>query len=166
MNLNHLNKVIIGNMTHKEWLQILANWEASKKLKQLQAKKKEIMSYKLTRKELQNIINDIFEYDSLSDEDKEALDFINDIQNVIPSKDALTISLTKTLIVWHFYLYKYEKLEEYEMCAQLRDVIKAEIKEYNRVLKVYLNELEDEQEIEDILEMVRSEVKLNSNSNA
>jgi len=149
-------------MKEDDWKRMIAAWQVSRKHQLIKNKLKSRRMYILTTKELLEIFDEIMEFDSLSDEDKEAFDWLDVEFKETTSKDDLILSLIQTLIKWHFYMKKYELAQEYEICAKIRDVITIEINECRRMIRSYFFiEEEDEQMYINIRKECKQRVELN-----
>jgi hypothetical protein len=149
-------------MKDKNWKRMIESWQASRKLQELKKKLQSRRMYTLGKEEIIEAIDAINEFHSLSDEDKEAFDWldVDVVENV--DKEDVIYSLIQTLIKWNFYLYKYEEEQDFELCIRVRDIIETEIDECKRMISTYFI-VEDEDE--ETYAMLRIESRQNVQDN-
>lgn len=140
----------------EEMKKFIQAWKTSKKYaeikNELEKRKKElshIMSldksalvehmnnHGLSRDELNAMIQSILEYDSLTPEEKKEFEWINEDIVLIKDKSELYLDFIRTMMTWYTYVYIYQTLEEYEMCAQIKKVIEVEKREFINTLTSY-----------------------------
>jgi hypothetical protein len=141
-------------MKQDEWKRMLESWQKSRKFKQLNQKLRMKNMYNLSKKQLKEIIQGAKEYAALSDDDKEAYDFIDELMSMTPN--SIISSLSKTLLQYFYHKNTYLILEDYEMCAEIRDVAKLEVDEARRMLNAYFPEYQIE--LTNIIQLAQSEV--------
>ena len=134
-------------MKEDNWKKIIENWKASRKHQEIKKKLNSRRMYTLKKEEILLIIDEIKEFHSLTDEEKEAFDWLDPEMINETHKEGVIQSLIETLIKWHFYMYKYEIAQEYEVCTKIRDVISIEIEECKRVIDTYYVTEEDDNEM-------------------
>ena len=123
-------------MKKDDWKKAVSIWHNSKKKRELEMKRKMIIMMKMTKKDIEEMIESEFEYHSLAVEDKEELDFLND-HLMIGTPDDIITRLTQTLIQLNYQIITMQRQEEYELCAKLLKAIDMEIAEADRLLKTY-----------------------------
>jgi galactokinase len=143
-------------MEDDDWKNMIHIWIHSQQHKKIKKKLKSRRMYTLNTKEILEAIKAINEFDSLSDEEKESIDWLDPEMQSLTSKKQLIQSLIESLSRWHFYMRRYELTQEYEICAKIRDVVSCEVSECRRMVKTYFI-LEDEDE--EIFQMLREESK-------
>lgn len=143
-------------MKQEDWRKMLENWQKSRKFKQLNQKLRIKQMYNLSKKQLKEIIQGAKEYAALSDDDKEAFDFIDELKSMTPN--SIISSLSKTLLQYFYYKNTYLILEDYEMCAEIRDVAQLEIDDAKRMMNTYFPEYDAKYAFENIWELAQSEV--------
>lgn len=131
-------------MREQDWKRMIYNWQISQKHADLKLKLKRKKVYNLTKKEIEQIIEDVFEFENLSEEDKEAFDWLDPNVIITQNKEELILSLIETMLQWYYYQLKYEKLQDFELCAKIRDIIDIEINDYKRIAETYYSIHEDE----------------------
>lgn len=99
----------------------------------LKINKKKLLQQKkgtMTREELESVVDTIIYFDSLTQADKDEIDWIveNNMSNI--SQKTAFFEYTKNLINWYFWLNYFLSKEDFEMAAKLRDVIEIEVKEF------------------------------------
>lgn len=138
----------MSNKDHEEMKRYIQAWMTSKKYadirKELDKRKEDLLSLKslnkeeilkqmgphyLTKAELIQMINDILEFDSLSDEDKSELIWVTDLSSYKKSKDDLYTFYIRGLVTWYIYIYIYQKTEDYKLCEKIQNVIALDRKE-------------------------------------
>ena len=138
----------MSNKDHEEMKRYIQAWMTSKKYadirKELDKRKEDLLSLKslnkdeilkqmgphyLTKAELIQMINDILEFDSLSDEDKAELIWVTDLSSYKKSKDDLYTFYIRGLVTWYIYIYIYQKTEDYELCDKIQKIIALDRKE-------------------------------------
>jgi hypothetical protein len=134
-------------MKHEDWKIMLSNWENSKKNKQLQTSFNNTRSLMIKDEQLLEIINSLFEYDEMTDKEKEELDFIEEALLYAQSKESVLTQFIQQMVKWAFYLYSKEKEEKYEICALIIKAVEIEKREIIRILDKYYILLEEEAEI-------------------
>ena len=147
-------------MRDKDWKKAIINWNLSRKRQLFKEKLKYRKMYLMNDDELLSAIEAAFEYACLDDEDKEAFDFLDhDFQGKNLS-DILT-SHIQTLLQWYYYQIKYERTQQFEVCASIRDVIALEQEEVERIIRTYFpNQLDI-----DLLEKLRDNSRVQADTN-
>ena len=125
------------------------NWKNSKKFAELQNLLKErkqllielkfeIMNKEeeLTREELIEVIDSIIMANEIACE----VDFNYNYFSIISTTEDIQIEYISKMADWFYYLKKYLALEEFELCAGIRDVIEIECKEFYELCKNHRNE--------------------------
>lgn len=97
------------------------------------------MTHIMNETEINKMIDDILEYESLSDVQKEKLDFFEEDYMATVKKESIYISLTKSLTKWYIHQIIYQNFENYELCARIRDVVELEINDSKRLIETYFN---------------------------
>jgi hypothetical protein len=121
---------------NEDWKRIINNWSSGRNYKLFKQKIKYRNMYIMNDDELIAAIEAAFEYAALDDEDKEAFDFLDHEFAAKNLKDILS-SYIQTLLQWYYYQIKYERSQEYELCANIRDVIELEKEEMGRIVETY-----------------------------
>ena len=112
--------------------------------------------YQLTTPEIESMLKSCREFNALCDDDKEVFDWLDpSFQQGITKKDVIA-SLIDLLVKWYFYMKKYEIAQEYELCANIRDVIDMEVDDARRVIARYFIIEEDDYEM---FKMLKEESK-------
>lgn len=125
----------------REMRELINRWLASKIYKEYTLKKEKMSLNKtLTKTELDEICNSIIALYDLTPEQRDDFDFIEELSIETLSKTELFKQLTKTLSTWYMYLKKHVELEDYELCAKIRDVITIEKQEFYSILSKYSHE--------------------------
>lgn len=147
-------------MREEDWKRAINNWNSSRKRQLFKEKLKYRKMYLMNDEELLLAIEAAYEYASLDDEDKEAFDFLDhDFQSKNLS-DVLT-SHIQTLLQWYYYQIKYERTQQFEICASIRDVIAMEQEEVSRIIRTYFpNQLDTE-----LLEQLKDSSRVQADSN-
>lgn len=140
-------------MKKEDWKRMIEAWQASRKHQELKRKLKSRRMYTLNTEEIQKIIEGIFEFNELTDEEKESFDWLDIETKDTITKGDLIQSLIEVLIKWNFYLYKYELSEEFELCCKLRDVIEIEVDECRRMVRTYFFIEDDDEKTYEQLKM-------------
>lgn len=135
-------------MEEEDWKKMIQNWESSRKHLKIKQKLKKLKMYNMNKEELEEMIDGIMEFASLSDEEKEAFDWLDTEFQTQANKDEIIYSLIQTLLKWYYYQIKFEKEGEFMLCAQIRDVVEVEIKECIRLIKTYF--IIEEEDLETI----------------
>lgn len=149
-------------MKEENWKRIMQTWKSSRKHHQLKQRIKKLEMFNITQKELEEMITGIMTFNDLSDEDKEAFDWLDlEVKNNATKMDVVQ-SLIETLLKWYYHQVKYERLELYELCAKIRDVIDVEISEARRIINTYfVPEDTDEEIFEELKLNARKQVSSN-----
>lgn len=130
------------------------NWMNSLKFKELNAKleekKKELSSLTFTiplvnihnlmeKTELIKLIDDCFKYQNLTDLQKFELDKKTQVDKyyINSSFDELLQDYIRDICIWGTNLQMYITTEEYELCADIRDCMQFEEKEFIRLIGYY-----------------------------
>lgn len=138
-------------MKQEDWKRILQTWKSSRKHHQLKQKIKIKNMFDITKPELEEMISGIMLFNELSDEDKEAFDWLDLEIKTQTTKEDIINSLIQTMIKWYFHQFKYQEMEEYELCCKIRDVIDVEIAEAKRIINTYFFQEDMDDEIIDAL---------------
>lgn len=136
------------NKDNEEMNRYIQAWITSKKYadvrKELDKRKEDLLSLKslnkeeilkqmgphyLTKAELIQMLDDIFKFDSLPEEDKAELIWVTDLSAYNKSKDDIYAFYIRGLITWYIYIYIYQKTEDYELCDKIQKVIALDRKE-------------------------------------
>jgi hypothetical protein len=147
-------------MKEDDWKKAVSIWHNSKKKKQLEMRRKMIIMIKMTKENIEEMIQASFDYHQLDTKDKEELDFLND-QLMIGSPDDIVASLTQTLIQLNYHIITMERKEEFEMCAQMMKIIDMEIEEANRLLQTYHSTFLEDDFIQTAKEETKFQTQLN-----
>ena len=89
------------------------------------------------KKEIKEIIKEVYEFNSMDDIDKQEFDFLHMELNSIEDKRALIVNLIQTLVQWNINLMHFEHIQEFEICADILKVIDLEIADARRVIETY-----------------------------
>lgn len=84
----------------------------------------------MSKDEAESIVDSILNFYTLTEEEKNATDFVAEIIIKASDKEELFLSLMKTIRHWDLYVTHFEQLEEYELCAKILRVIDYEILEF------------------------------------
>lgn len=155
-----LNTINYSEMKKDDWKKAVSIWHNSKKKRELELKRKMIIMIKMTKKDIEEMIESEYGYHSLAVEDKEELDFLND-QLMIGSPDDIISTLTQTLIQLNYHIITMQRQEEYEICSRLLKVIEMEIAEANRLLQTYHSTFLEDDFIETAKEETKFQTELN-----
>lgn len=118
----------------EEWRKQISNWESVRNYR-LHKQKLKMNIY--NKEQLIKACQAMNEYHSLPLEDKESLDFLEyELMSKATLNDLLE-SYIQTILQWNYYQIRHELVQEFEICAMLRDVIAIEKEEMLRLLETY-----------------------------
>ncbi len=95
------------------------------------------MSNHLNDRELMIYLNNLQEYHELTNEDKEAYEWIEYEQRNLTNKDEFLVEYIRSILNLSFYLKKYALTEDFETCIIIRDTIRGEVIDTLRILRYY-----------------------------
>jgi hypothetical protein len=124
-------------MKNEDWNKMFNNWKSSDKLTQLREEKRRNKTRNMDDEQLIQTIVGLIEFDSLDDEDKRALDFIEDALMFNKNKEVILIDYIQTVVGWVFHLVRQEEKENYELCSLIMRALEIEKKELYRILDTY-----------------------------
>jgi len=124
-------------MKNEDWNKMFNNWKKSEKLNDLKKQKKQKRNRVMDDEQLIQTIVGLIEFDSLDDEDKRALDFIEDALMFNKNKEVILIDYIQTVVGWVFHLVRQEEKENYELCSLIMRALEIEKKELYRILDTY-----------------------------
>lgn len=90
-------------------------------------------------KKVISLINNIIEFSTLADEDKEELNFITEFNIYMSNKEDLLNDYEKNLFMWYIYLFIFQGQEKYEICNKIKHVINQEQMELINNLNTYFD---------------------------
>jgi len=124
-------------MKNEDWNKMFNNWKKSEKLNDLKKQKKQKRNRVMDDEQLIQTIVGLIEFDSLDDEDKRALDFIEDALMFNKNKEVILIDYIQTVVGWVSHLVRQEEKENYELCSLIMRALEIEKKELYRILDTY-----------------------------
>lgn len=98
----------------------------------------------LSKEKLLKVIENIEEFDEFTDEEKAEIDFVEETFVGLTDKSELFRSIEDDILSWSFYSVYYEKKEDYEFCARIRDMVDISIKDAKRIIDTYFELKEDD----------------------
>lgn len=112
----------------------------------------------MNTKAMAKAIKASLEYFEMDDEDRDCFHWLFVETNDIKTKNDLFLKVRDSFRVWTQILVYFEALEEYEMCAKIRDIIENEKLDFQTIIKNYFKPNKaDKQRIERILQKEREE---------
>ncbi len=98
--------------------------------------KRKMAEVMLTTHELEQEVNTILQYANLN------IEYDHKIHHnfMLTPKEDLFKDFVTTLSQWHYYLNHQSSLENYELCAKIRDVVKIEVEFFTDALKEFCPE--------------------------
>lgn len=116
----------------------------------------------MTDKQIEEILNSILEFQTLTIQEKDEIEFTTACINAGKTKKKLFFEFIKTITNWHYYLKRSLLKENYELASKLRDVINIDIKEFYMYMNKYRNDFEpeDEQLVHESIDAVKKQFNI------